>query len=217
MAECKDYSETRYDFNPKRRIVWEEVSSHIAGTYSTPDGRALELGCGYGDWLGCMPVSEKVAIESNATLADYARRTYGIQVHEGDVFKMLPDMADSSFDMVLASNFFEHFEVDDVSTLLEEVLRVLKPSGRLVVIQPNFRYCANMYFDDFTHRSIHSHVSFSDLLASKGFAVTGCEPRFLPFSFKSRLPVSRMLVRAYLMSPIKPMGAQFLVCAQPAK
>lgn len=215
MAENKDYSQTRYDFNPKRKIVWEEVCRYVTRTYPLPQGSVLELGCGYGDWIGNMPATRKTAIEYNQRLADHARRDYGLTVHCGDVFELLPAMTSESFDMVLASNFFEHFESDAVADLLGAVMRLLRPGGMLVAIQPNFRYCARHYFDDFTHRSIHTHVSFCDLIASQGFSVTGCEPRFLPFSFKSRLPVSRTLVRTYLNSPVKPLGAQFLVCAQP--
>lgn len=216
MAENKDYSQTRYAYNPKRKIVWEEVSRYLTRAYRLPRGSVLELGCGYGDWIGNMPADQKTAVEYNPNLADYAQREYGLTVHREDVGTFLPAMARNSYDMVLASNFFEHFEPDAVAGLLRAILLLLRPGGALVVIQPNFRYCARHYFDDFTHRSIHSHVSFRDLLISEGFSVLGCEPRFLPFSFKSRLPVSRALVRAYLYSPIKPLGAQFLVCAQAA-
>jgi hypothetical protein len=61
-----------------------------------------------------------------------------------------------------------------------------------------------------------SHVSLCDLLTSVGYRVTRCEPRFLPLTVKSRLPVSRMLIRLYLMLPFRPMAKQMLVIAENA-
>lgn len=210
-----DYSQTRYSFNPKRAIVWEEVSRYLHRSLSLPDGTGIELGCGYGDWIGNIDLKKKTAIELNSSLAEYARAHYNLDIRQGDVFDILPTISDASQDLILASNFFEHFELNEVKTLLGETKRLLPPHGRLLVIQPNYRYCAEKYFDDYTHRSIHSHISFCDLLESIGFKINRCIPRFLPFSFKSRLPVNRLLVRAYLYSPIKPLGAQFMICAQP--
>lgn len=195
--------------------MWEEVSAYLERVLPALGGRGLELGCGWGDWIASMPFREKAAVEYNAVLADHARREHGIRVMEGDVFTLLPTMADGSTDAVLASNFFEHFDVDGVARLLREAKRVLAPGGSLIAIQPNFRYCATRYFDDYTHRSIHSHISFADLLASEGYTVERCEPRFLPFSFKSRLPVNRFLVRAFLRSPLRIGGAQFMISAKP--
>ena len=41
--------------------------------------------------------------------------------------------------------------------------------------------------------------------------------RFLPLTVKSRLPVSPLLIRAYLASPVKPMGKQMLLRARPRR
>jgi len=55
----------------------------------------------------------------------------------------------------------------------------------------------------------------ADLLAAHGWEVTEVQPRFLPLTVKSRLPVWPLLIAAYLRSPIKPMGKQMLVVARP--
>ena len=53
----------------------------------------------------------------------------------GDLFKM-PFVSDS-FDVVFNSGVMEHFGNDDLRRGLEEMYRVLKPGGRLVVIVPS--------------------------------------------------------------------------------
>jgi hypothetical protein len=76
----------------------------------------------------------------------------------------------------------------------------------LSVIQPNFRYAYREYFDDYTHVAIFTHVSLCDVFRASGFDIIDVKPRFLPLSIKSGLPVRESLIRAYLASPIKPMG-----------
>jgi hypothetical protein len=82
-------------------------------------------------------------------------------------------------------------------------------------VQPNFKYCAASYFDDYTHLQVFTHISLADLLETRGFKVVHVEGRFVPLSVKSsRLPISGALVRAYLALPVRPLGAQMLVVAE---
>lgn len=143
-------------------------------------------------------------------------KAYGNEINllHGDVRKIAPTLPSEEYDSVLASNFFEHFTIEEISKLLKEIHRMMSKDGTLIVIQPNYRFCASEYFDDYTHRTVFSHVSFGDLLQVMGFRIEVNMPRFLPFSFKSRFPVTRLLVRLYLHSPFKPMGAQFLIIAR---
>ena len=48
---------------------------------------------------------------------------------------------------------------------------MLRPGGRLLVIQPNFRYAFREYFDDYTHRSMFTDVSLPNLLRAQGFEI----------------------------------------------
>ena len=115
---------------------------------------------------------------------------------------------------MFASNLLEHLEWPSIERTLDEVRRALKPGGRLILLQPNFRYCAGTYFDDYTHRTIFTHVGLADLLASRGFEVERVVPRFLPFSFKSRGPKWGFLVALYLRLPWRPLARQMLVVAR---
>ena len=96
---------------------------------------------------------------------------------------------------------------------MQEVDRILAPGGKLVLMQPNYRLSYKRYFDDFTHVSMWSEVSLADYLSSRGWQIDRAQARFMPFSIKNRLPVSRLLVRCYLASPLKPLAGQMLVVA----
>jgi hypothetical protein len=89
---------------------------------------------------------------------------------------------------------------------------LLRPGGRLLLVQPNFRIAYRRYFDDYTHRAIFTDLSLANLLRSHGFTIELVEPRFLPYSMRNRrLPIPGWAVRAYLNSPIRPWAGQMLV------
>lgn len=117
--------------------------------------------------------------------------------------------------MVFASNLLEHLSRADGAACAAAVRRVLKPGGSFIVVQPNFKYCAADYFDDFTHtENIHTHVSMADFLEASGFRVGHVEGKFLPFSMRSGLPTASFLAALYLRSPWRPFAGQMLVVAK---
>ncbi len=125
----------------------------------------------------------------------------------------LSSVEDGSVDFVFASNLFEHLRQDEFAVVLQQFRTKLKPGGTLNILQPNYRFAYREYFDDYTHVSVYSDCSLSDFLAAQGFHVIDCQPRFLPLTVKSALPVWPILIRLYLALPFKPLGKQMLIRA----
>jgi ubiquinone/menaquinone biosynthesis C-methylase UbiE len=126
----------------------------------------------------------------------------------------LGELDDASFDVVFASNLLEHLERAQSDQLLAEAVRVLRPGGRLILLQPNFRLQPGRYFDDYTHVAIFTDQSLRDYLAAGGWQVEHVAPRFLPLSMRSRGSSLSFLVPWYLRSPVKPLAGQMLVVAR---
>jgi hypothetical protein len=61
-----------------------------------------------------------------------------------------------------------------------------------------------------------THVAIEEHLYAAGMDVIRSIPRFLPYSFRGRLPASERLARAYLSVPPlwRLLGKQFLVVAE---
>ena len=131
-----------------------------------------------------------------------------------DIARGIRSLGEGTFDVVLASNLLEHFEPAAASAVIGDVAALLRPRGRFIVIQPNFRFAYRRYFDDYTHVAVYSDVSLCDFLEAHGWRVVQCVPGFLPFSLKSRLPVWPWLIRLYLRLPWKPLAKQMLVRAE---
>ena len=205
------YHDSHLTYDPARQVVWAAVARHLA-SYVPPDAAVLELGAGYCDWINNVRAARRVAVDIWPEMPSFAAA--GVEPVVLDVSAGLASLGASTFDVVLASNFLEHFSPDEVTSLAHGIATLLRPAGRFVVVQPNFRYAWRRYFDDYTHRSIFTDVSLPAMLRSQGFRILEVRPKFLPYSMQgARVPITGALVSAYLRSPFKPMAGQMLVVA----
>jgi ubiquinone/menaquinone biosynthesis C-methylase UbiE len=102
-----------------------------------PGDRALDVGCGTGEFTAAMAQAEADAI--GVDVAEAALRRARAR-HPGVVFRLVPldgplPFEDGSFELVWASEVIEH--VGDTARWLSEVRRVLAPRGRLLVTTPS--------------------------------------------------------------------------------
>jgi ubiquinone/menaquinone biosynthesis C-methylase UbiE len=203
------YHDIRFQHDPKRAIVWRVLCRYLQPWVKEDEG-LLELGAGYGEFSRAIRAGRKWALDVNPQLVEYW----------GDVTPLIQSatnplpIGSASLATVFASNFFEHFTMDDAEVILAEAWRVLRPGGRLIVVQPNFRLEPRRYFDDYTHKQAYTDAGFGDFLRSQGWRIVHAEPRFMPFTMKSRFPVSEWLIRFYLSLPYRPLAGQFLVIAE---
>jgi SAM-dependent methyltransferase len=205
------YHDVHLPEDPARRIVWQVLTDYLA-PWIPPDAHVLEIGAAYCDWINGVRAARKVAVDVWAEFVRFAAP--GVDATILDAATGLRTLGEQRFDVVLASNVLEHFEPDIAASVIADVAALLRPRGRFIVIQPNFKYAYRRYYDDYTHRAVFTETSLSNLLRAHGFRVDVSIPRFLPYSMREvRWPIRPWLVRAYLRSPIKPMAGQMLIVA----
>jgi SAM-dependent methyltransferase len=204
------YHRVRLPHDPRRAQVWRAVCRYLQ-PFIDEQSPLLELGAGYGEFSRFARASQKWALDANADLVSHWAP--GVRPLVQCALNPLP-LETAGVATVFASNFFEHFTAPETETILGEVRRILRPGGRLIVVQPNFALEPRRYFDDYTHKAIFTDVGFSDLLRSFGWTILRRERRFLPFTMKSRLPAAFPLVSLYLALPFRPLAGQFLVIAE---
>jgi SAM-dependent methyltransferase len=138
-----------------------------------PGDRVLDLGCGDGPFV-------PVLVERGAkvTGADVAERALerarinspGARYVRVEAHGPFP-FADASFDLVWASEVVEH--VADTERWVNEVRRVLRPGGRLLVTTPSVGPLRRLAGRDFDPRGQHlrfyTRRSLRDLLEDMGF------------------------------------------------
>jgi len=207
------YFETRLAQDPNREKVWRHLCDHLS-RYVRSDADVLELGAGWCDFSNFVKARRVVAMDLDATVVRAAAPH--VEAEVGDCTD-LSRFDEDSFDVVFASNLLEHLEREQSARLLAGAARVLRPGGRLILMQPNFRLNPGRYFDDFTHVSVFTDQSLSDYLTSLGWSIEVRQARFMPLTLKSRGSGLSFLVPWYLRSPIKPLAGQMLIVANPGK
>ncbi len=97
------------------------------------------------------------------------------------------------------SNHLEHLDSSDaVVDQLRVVSELLRPAGRVIVLQPNIRLVGPRYWDFIDHRVALTERSLLEAAELAGLRTVDLITRFLPYSTKGRLPSDPRLVRAYL-------------------
>jgi SAM-dependent methyltransferase len=200
--------------DPAREVLWRVLARYLSFLVP-PEAHVLELGAGYCHWINNVAAARRVAVDQWKEFPQHAAA--GVEALIMDASQHLTALARRQFDVVLASNFLEHFEAGVSERIVKDVFALLRPNGRFIVIQPNFRYAWRRYFDDYTHRAVFTDVSLSGLLRSVGFDIELSRGKFLPYSMREKgFLVAPWLIRAYLYSPIKPLAGQMLVVGRKA-
>jgi ubiquinone/menaquinone biosynthesis C-methylase UbiE len=119
-------------------LSWQR-EARLLGWLGLRDGmRVLELGCGPGfvteQLLALVPRATLTALDADAELLGHARRLLAgnARVRFIQASAQATGIADACFDFVLARYLFQH--LPDPGAVAREALRVLRPGGRLVVV-----------------------------------------------------------------------------------
>jgi hypothetical protein len=192
-----------------RAAVWHEIARFIYEQLGQPD-RVLDPAAGRGEFINAVPARERWAVDQVA----YAEGTYDAVVRSivSDIFEA--DLPTEHFDGIFVSNFLEHLPTQEsTASFLGRMHAATAPDGRIAIMGPNFRYCAEEYFDMADHTLIYTHRAIAEHLYAAGFEPQRIEARFLPYSLTGRLPPSPALTRRYLRTPLawRLLGKQFLV------
>ena len=176
--------------------VWETLVKNFFQTLVGNNAKVLEIGCGFCHFLNHLQAKEKIGVDANPDAGRYAFSDVTFYCSGDLSLKMLPSQY---FDSVFISNFLEHLESGtQVTDLLRRVKELLRPEGKLIVLQPNFRLLGAAYFDFIDHKTILTDKSLEEALTIAGFTITRKIIRFLPYTTKSRIPQHPILVRLYL-------------------
>jgi SAM-dependent methyltransferase len=188
--------------------VWRVLCRHFFQRYVNPAGAVLDIGAGHCEFINHIVAHRRVAFDLNEDVRGNAGA--GVEVVQG-VSTDLSAFPDDLFDVVFVSNFLEHLPTkDDLLKTLAEVRRVLRPGGRLLILQPNIRLAGGAYWDFIDHHLPLTERSLVEAVELVGLEPTEVRARFLPFTSKSLLPQHPLLVRLYLKVP----AAQWLLGRQ---
>lgn len=193
-----------------KTLVWREVAGYVSALANQPQ-TVLDPAGGMCEFINNIKAKEKWTIDLNEEFVKkHAEKSVKIIV--GDNLSV--DLPKNYFDLVFVSNFLEHLHSQDkVAAFLAKMFTAVKTGGFIVVMGPNFKYAWREYFDFADHTICLSELGTAEHIVGAGFDIVKIIPKFLPLSFRGRLPVNKFLVKTYLKIPFfwNFFGKQFLI------
>jgi SAM-dependent methyltransferase len=201
LEDLEQIYHSRFDENEAavKDAIWREITAYLQRFFS-PDAVVLDVACDRGDFIRNVRAGEKWATD----LRDVSTHLPpGIRFVQADGLALGSLLPNSYFDVVFMSNYLEHLPSSSTAIRqLEVACELLKPGGRLLVLQPNIRLIGGRYWDFIDHSLALTESSLVEATALAGLETIRTIVRFLPYSTKSRLPRHPLLVRAYLSFPL---------------
>jgi SAM-dependent methyltransferase len=110
--------------------------------------RVLDLGCGHdATLLRALGDRVETGVGVDISVSDKARSAPRLEFIEAPIAEALPQIEDSSQDLVLLISVLEH--LSDAQPTLDEIHRVLAPGGRVLINVPTWRGKSFLEFSAF--------------------------------------------------------------------
>jgi SAM-dependent methyltransferase len=180
--------------------TWKTLCDAFLSRYVPPRGTVLDLGAGSCEFINQIRARRRIAIDLNPDTLRLAEP--GVEVLSIPLEQTSEAIAPESVDLAFASNVFEHLPGPDALLhVLEAIHQILRPGGRLIIMQPNVAALGGRFWDFVDHTLPLTEKGMAEALEVSRFEVLECRARFLPYTFKSRLPAWPWLVHCYLALP----------------
>jgi cyclopropane fatty-acyl-phospholipid synthase-like methyltransferase len=176
------------DLKPRFHFLKRIVRFHFP-----PDFNAsiLDLGSGHGALIHVARQQGYCNIKGvdGSTEQVITAKALGIKgVEKADIFKTLIDKPNEALDCVVTLDVIEHFNKNELISLVDAVYRVLKPDGRWIIHAPNAAspFASRIRYGDLTHELSFTQTSLAQLLLSSDFSNLNCyEDRPVPHGVQS--------------------------------
>lgn len=201
------------DFLPRKIEIWKVLCKDFFQNFVGRDDVVIDVACGYGEFINNIQAGARIGIDLNPDSRKHLRPE--IEFHSISA-GALEALGIGKANVLFTSNFLEHLpDKTALNSFLDQVLSVLKPGGRYLILGPNLRYLPGEYWDFYDHHLGLTHLSLCEALELKGFNIEKCVDKFLPYTTQGNLPTHPLLVKLYLMVPFvwKFLGRQFFIIA----
>ena len=201
MKTVKDYYRHRFSAEERKRKnkIWHSLCRYAFQKHVSYSDTVMDLGAGYCEFINNIKCKRKIAVDINPETKKFAKR--GVEV-----FNKSPLTLGKTFreeiDIVFISNFFEHLNSkEEIINIMEVVNSILKPGGKIIVMQPNISLAGEKYWDFIDHKLPLTVPSLVEALGITNFALAETVEKFLPFTTKNSYPVYPWMIYLYLKLP----------------
>ncbi len=196
----KEVYDLRFDEKDKaaKDAIWRELGKFFQ-RYIEPEAKVIDIACDAGYFIRNIHARERWATDIRPVADELPRDVHFVRASGLELEDFVPN---DYFDLAFFSNYLEHLpSTEAVLEQLRVSYALLKPGGRILILQPNIRLVGGSYWDFIDHQTALTEKSLAEAARMAGFRTQQVIARFLPYTTKSRLPQSPALVRAYLAFP----------------
>jgi len=196
-----------------RNAMWSILCRDYFQKWVSKDSKILEVAAGYCEFINHIQAGKKFALDVNPDVKEFADPDVEVIIGTSEKINTIKN---NSIDVVFVSNFFEHISKPSIDATLKEIYRILIPNGKLIILQPNIRFCYKDYWMFFDHITPIDDRALVEILEITKFKMIKVLPQFLPYSTKSALPKSLLLIKLYLLMPLiwRIFGKQALIICE---
>jgi len=146
-------------YRGSRELIKERISVYLPFVLPLknlyPNVKALDIGCGRGEWLELLNENSMSAkgIDLDEGMLE-ACKILSLDVTQGNGIAYFKELSDESLTIISAFHVVEHISFEDLQSLVQDSLRVLKPGGILILETPNpenIKVATENFYLDPTH------------------------------------------------------------------
>ena len=196
----KEVYEQRFSHEDQvgKEAIWRELGAYLQ-RFIEPGARVVDIACDLGYFIRNIKAADRWATDIRDVGGALPADVHFVRASGLDLADVMPN---AHFDLAFFSNYLEHLSsTETVLQQLRVTFKLLKPGGRVLILQPNIRLIGGSYWDFIDHQTALTEKSLAEAAAMAGFTHRKIIARFLPYTTKSRLPQHPLLVRAYLNFP----------------
>jgi len=177
----RDYVAVVYNEEEKPFTTYpDRLARYLVTRYELAKGmKILDLGCGRGEFLRGF-----IRCGLNGYGLDQSSIAKSIcpedEILQSDLENEPLPYDDNTFDIVFSKSVLEHFYYPE--KLVMEVYRIVKPTGLVITMVPDWESVYKTFYEDYTHRTAFTINSLKDIFLINGFDNVKVEKfRQLPF------------------------------------
>jgi SAM-dependent methyltransferase len=150
--------------------------------FKNREGKLLDFCCGRGEHL---EIFQKLGYTGYGVDMDNFAKNKGLNIRIVNVEKDKLPFKNNFFDFIMAKSSIEH--IHNIYHAMDELFRVLKKGGKIVILTCDWRKNYKIFFDDVDHKTPFTKYSLNDLLLRYDFKNVKVETFYhLPFTWKNK-------------------------------
>src|SRR5260370_27144795 len=164
----KEVYDLRFDEKDKaaKDAIWRELGKFFQ-RYIEPEAKVIDIACDAGYFIRNIHARERWATDIRPVADELPRDVHFVRASGLELEDFVPN---DYFDLAFFSNYLEHLpSTEAVLEQLRVAHSLLKPGGRVLILQPNIRLIGGAYWGFIDHQTALTQKSPAEAAPMAGF------------------------------------------------